>query len=109
MKTVSVVLCTYNGEKYIREQIDSILNQEYLPKEIIIQDDGSTDGTLSVIQEYAEKEPIIKIHKNNRGRGINSNFFDAMSKASGDYIAISDQDDIWAKEKLKWQVESIGD
>lgn len=109
MKTVSVVLCTYNGEKYIREQIDSILNQEYLPKEIIIQDDGSTDGTLSVIQEYAEKEPIIKILKNNRGRGINSNFFDAMSKASGDYIAISDQDDIWAKEKLKWQVESIGD
>ena len=62
-KTVSVVMCTYNGEKYLREQMDSILAQTYPIHEIIVCDDCSTDGTMNILQEYATKFPFIKIHE----------------------------------------------
>ena len=58
-KTVSVVMCTYNGEKYLREQMDSILAQTYPIHEIIVCDDCSTDGTMNILQEYATKFPIF--------------------------------------------------
>lgn len=107
-KTVSVVMCTYNGEKYLREQLDSIIAQTYPIYEIIIQDDGSTDGTTSIVKGYQQVYPYIKFYKNDREHGVNNNFFSAMLKASGDYLAISDQDDIWDKDKLKWQIDAIG-
>ena len=62
-KTVSVVMCTYNGEKYLREQMDSILAQTYPIHEIIVCDDCSTDGTMNILQEYATKFPFIKVHR----------------------------------------------
>lgn len=104
---VSVVLCTYNGEKYIREQIDSILYQTYPIHEIIIQDDCSTDNTFSILNEYQLKYSIIHVYRNPMNKGVNPNFFNAISKATGDYIAISDQDDIWENYKLELQIQSI--
>lgn len=109
MSTVSVVMCTYNGERYIREQLDSILQQTYPLHELIIQDDCSTDRTATIIQEYAERYPVIKFVRNKKNMGINPNFFSALSRATGDYIAISDQDDIWIPEKIAMQVEAISD
>jgi len=107
---VSVVLCTYNGEKYLSEQMESIVNQTYPIYEIVVQDDGSTDKTLAILKEYAERYPAVKIFKNTDHRfGLNSNFFSAMRKATGDLIAISDQDDIWELDKLACQVAAIGD
>lgn len=100
---------TYNGAKYLREQLDSILQQSYPPHEIIIQDDGSTDDTVSILEEYAKNYTQVKIFFNKGEHGINNNYFSAFCKASGDYIAISDQDDVWVKDKLKWQIEAIGD
>lgn len=99
MKTVSIVMCTYNGEQFLREQLDSILAQTYPIHELIIQDDCSTDHTADIVREYARQYPFIRFHANISNLGFNRNFQDALSKAEGDYIAIADQDDIWYEEK----------
>lgn len=105
---ISIVMCTYNGEKYIREQLDSLLRQTLLPSEIIIQDDCSTDNTCKIVMEYSLKHPFIKLFRNKQNKGINENFFSAIQKATCDYIAICDQDDIWEDYKLELQMKSIG-
>ncbi len=118
--TVSVVMCTYNGERYIREQLDSILAQTYPITEIIIQDNESTDGTMAILQEYAKAYPIIHVFSHPRFTNIaptddatrqivNDNFFSAIARATSDYIAISDQDDIWLHTKIEEQMSTIGD
>lgn len=82
-KTVSVIMGTYNGEKYIREQLDSILSQTYSIKEIIIQDDGSTDGTVRICEEYAEIYSNVLFSRNERNLGFNLNFKSAAQRATG--------------------------
>ena len=104
--TVSIVMCTYNGESFIREQLDSIMAQTYPVEEIIIQDDCSTDGTFEVVSEYASRYPHIRPIRNKTRKGVNGNFFDALGKASGDYIAIADQDDIWEPYKIERQMQA---
>ena len=101
LKRVSVVLCTYNGEKYIREQLESIVSQTYPIHELLIQDDCSTDATPLIIEEYKEKYPFIRFYRNKNNLGFNRNFWKAFEKVTGDYIAISDQDDIWVPNKVK--------
>lgn len=107
---ISVVMCTYNGARYIEEQLQSILQQTYPIGEIIIQDDGSSDNTVAIVGEYAKRHSVIRLFHNDSGQhGVNGNFFSAMARAKGDYIAISDQDDIWEPDKLRLQAEAIGD
>lgn len=108
MQTISVVMATYNGEKYIREQIDSILNQTYPVYELIIQDDCSTDNTVAIARDYAKLYPVIKVFENQRNMGLNQNFKTAAMRATGDFVAISDQDDVWYKDKLERQLAAIG-
>lgn len=108
-KKVSVVLCTYNGEKYLREQIDSILNQTYPIYELIVQDDCSIDNTLNILINYKEEDPRVKIYTNKKSLGYDANFLDAYCKATGDYIASSDQDDIWKINKIEILMNTIGD
>lgn len=105
---VSVVMCTYNGEQFLAEQIDSILKQTYPIHELIIQDDCSTDHTWDIIQQYATKEKIIKATRNPQNLGFNQNFKQAILKAESNLIAIADQDDIWYPEKIEKQVHQIG-
>lgn len=106
---VSVVVCTYNGQKYLREQLNSILRQTYSADEIIIQEDGYADNTWEIIQEYCENSSNIKAFHNEEGHGINNNFFSAFKRIkAGNLIAVSDQDDIWDSRKLEKQVNSIG-
>ena len=109
IQSVSIVMCTFNGQQYLAEQIDSLLKQTYPVHEIIIQDDGSTDGTMSLLQGYAAAHPVIKLFNNDGEHGVNNNFFSALRRASGDYIAICDQDDIWEPAKVEKQVAAIGD
>ena len=71
--TVAVVMCTYNGEKYLRQQLDSILAQTYPIQELIVQDDCSTDTTLTILHEYEAKAPFMKVLANNNNRGLNFN------------------------------------
>ncbi|HEY4935128.1 MAG TPA: glycosyltransferase family 2 protein [Puia sp.] len=101
--SVSITLCTYNGEKFIREQIESYLTQTVLPDEIIVCDDGSSDNTLAIIRKYAEANQGIQWHliQNEITLGTSRNFEKAISLSSGDFIFFSDQDDIWIKEKVE--------
>lgn len=107
-KSVSIVMCTYNGEQFIREQLDSIVNQTYPISELIIQDDCSTDGTVSILKEYEQRYPYIRLFVNEYQKGINENFFSAIDRAKNEYVAISDQDDIWELEKIEKQMNEIG-
>ena len=111
-KTISVVMCTYNGaSRHLREQLDSIFAQTLLPGEIVVQDDCSTDDTMEVLREYAERAPegvAVRIVQNTAQMGINANFFSAMRRAEGELIAVSDQDDIWMPTKLEEQRDAIG-
>lgn len=108
MKTVSVVMATFNGERYLREQMDSILGQTYPIHELIINDDCSTDGTVDIVRRYMEEHPFIRLYVNERNVGYNENFRRGAMHATGDLVALSDQDDIWFPQKLERQVEAIG-
>jgi glycosyltransferase involved in cell wall biosynthesis len=100
--TSSVALCTYNGETYIAEQLDSILSQTFAVSEIIICDDGSTDGTIKILSDYAERYPaIIKVYQNSENLGYIGNFEKAMSLCSGDIVLLCDQDDRWYENKTE--------
>ena len=94
-------MCTYNGAKYLREQLDSILNQTYPIYELIIQDDCSTDDTIRILNEYARRYHIVKVYVNESQKGVTMNFISAIQRAEGDFIAISDQDDIWELQKIE--------
>lgn len=94
---ISVCMATYNGEKYIREQIDSILEQLGEEDELIISDDGSTDNTIEIVRSYNDDR--IKIFLFN-GHCYTKNFENALNHAKGDYIFLSDQDDIWMPDKV---------
>ena len=108
--SVSVVMCTYNGEHFLREQMDSILAQDYPLHEIIVQDDRSTDDTWDILQTYAKAHPgLFKLFRNDEQLGFNRNFHTALMRATGQYVAISDQDDIWFPQKIRRQVEAIGE
>lgn len=98
---VSIALCTYNGAAFIKQQLDSITGQSYTNLEIIICDDASTDDTLRIIEEYQANEPRIRFFRNDRNIGYNKNFEKAFTLCTGEYIAISDQDDVWEKNKIE--------
>lgn len=104
---VSIAMCTYNGERFIKEQLDSILNQSYLNIELIITDDGSTDKTIEILEEYQKKDTRIKVHKNEKKLGFIKNFEKAISLTKGEYIALADQDDVWKKNKIERFLEEI--
>lgn len=107
-KTVAVVMCTYNGEKFLREQLDSILRQTYPISEIIVQDDCSTDSTVAILRSYAARDGRVRVIVNEHNLGFNRNFRSAVMKATADFVAISDQDDVWMPDKIERQVGAIG-
>ncbi|HEY9003857.1 MAG TPA: glycosyltransferase family 2 protein [Mucilaginibacter sp.] len=106
---VSIALCTYNGAKFIRKQLDSILHQTHKNLEIVVVDDCSTDDTYEIISDYSSKDDRIRCYKNEVNQGYNKNFEKAISLTTGNYIAISDQDDIWLPEKIASLLENIND
>ncbi len=95
---ISVCLASYNGEKYIKQQLISILSQLSENDEVIISDDNSTDGTEKIITELADER--IKFFKNNHKKGFTGNFENAIINAKGDKLFLSDQDDVWHDQKL---------
>lgn len=99
MVKVSVCMATYNGEKYIAEQLQSILDEIDENDEVIISDDYSTDTTIDIVSSF--KDSRIKVYYNKNAKGYTSNFENALSKASGDLIFLSDQDDVWLPGKYK--------
>lgn len=106
---VSIALCSYNGGKYIEEQIKSILNQSYTNLELIIVDDCSSDDTVEIVENLASADDRIKLFKNESNLGFVKNFEKAISLCNGDYIALCDQDDIWKINKIELFMISIED
>ena len=95
---ISVCIATYNGEKFIKEQLNSILIQLSEEDEVLISDDGSTDNTIAILESYNDSR--IKVYLNNFKNVVN-NFEFIISKSFGDFIFLSDQDDIWSNSKIK--------
>lgn len=106
-KLVSVAMTTYNGEKFLQEQLESILNQTYKNIELVICDDCSTDNTIEIIKKYSNKDFRIKYFINDQNLGYSKNFQKVISLCNGEYIALSDQDDIWNLDKIELCLKHI--
>jgi len=106
---VSIALCVYNGERFLKEQLETLVNQTYKNIEIIAVDDCSTDSSVQILETYKAKYPFINIHHNACNLGYVKNFEKAISLCKGEFIALSDQDDIWDHDKIKLQAEQIKD
>lgn len=99
--TVSIAMATYNGAAYLGEQLDSFAQQLRLPDELVVTDDGSIDGTIELVEAFAQRCPFpVRIHRNPKRLGYSSNFGRAVSLCTGDLISLSDQDDSWYPGKL---------
>ena len=99
---ISVAICTYNGEIFLSEQLESILEQTYPVHEIIVCDDCSSDNTLTLLQKFEASYPgLFKIYSNNENLGVIKNFERAVSLCTGDIIFFADQDDVWEINKTE--------
>lgn len=102
---ISVAMCTYNGARYLRDQLDSIATQTRPPDEIVICDDQSSDQTAEIVNGFASSAPFpVRLYINEQNLGSTKNFERAIGLSEGDIIALSDQDDVWLPEKLR-QIE----
>lgn len=108
MKAVQVLLSSYNGEKYIAQQIESICKQKGVQVDVLIRDDGSTDATCKIIGTYTKKYSNIRFYRGKHA-GVQKSFFDLMRRADrlADYYAFADQDDYWLQGKLKRAVDQL--
>lgn len=97
---VSVAMATYNGENYLKQQVDSILSQLGCEDELVISDDHSSDQTLSIIEKYKKEDHRVKLVMNEES-GVTSNFENAIKLTQNEIIFLSDQDDIWKPEKVE--------
>lgn len=102
---VSVALASYNGAKYIKEQIESILYMMNENDQLVVSDDGSSDGTIEIVKEYAKRDGRIVLVNNGALHGIQSNFNNALRYCEGKYIFYSDQDDVWINNKINKVVD----
>lgn len=104
---ISVAVATFNGEKYIRAQMDSILKNLSAEDEIIVSDDGSKDATLDILKEYQNGEIPVKVIAG-PGRGIKQNIAAALEECRGRYIFLADQDDVWTEHKVETVMRRLG-
>lgn len=107
---IDVVMATYNGASYIRQQIDSILAQECRSLRLIIRDDGSTDATVDILASYAREYPgIIQLLPPDKNLGVKMNFSRLLEHTSADYVFFSDQDDVWDNDKIAKSLEKMNE
>lgn len=99
--TIEIIVATYNGASYLKEQIESLLCQTVPVTSIMICDDGSVDETVQIIDEYAAKVNNISVRKNPRNLGYTMNFLCAVRRSKADYVMLCDQDDIWKEDKVE--------
>lgn len=107
MKKVDILLATYNGEQYLKEQLDSIIAQSYNEFRLLISDDASTDDTVKILKEYAEKDNRITVFFQKENSGVIKNFEFLLKKVENEYYMFSDQDDIWKEDKIEKSIKRI--
>lgn len=98
---VHIVLATYNGERFLREQMESVLAQTYENITVEVCDDGSTDGTEAIVREYEAQDERVKLHLNPHNLGYVKNFLEGVKRCTAPYVMLCDQDDIWQKDKVE--------
>ena len=106
-ENIDILLATYNGEKYIKEQIESILNQTYKNINLIISDDCSTDNTRKILTEYTQKDKRITVYFQNENQGYIKNFEFLLKQVKNPYYMLSDQDDVWLPEKVEKSIKTL--
>ena len=104
---VDILLAAYNGEKYIKCQLDSIINQTYKNIRILINDDASTDGTINILKEYEKKDKRIHVQYNEKNIGYVKNFESLLERVESNYFMLADQDDYWMPEKVEKSLNKI--
>lgn len=110
MTTISVAMATYNGARFLQEQLQSLSEQTLLPAELVVTDDGSTDETLAVLAAFAATAPFaVRVETNRERLGYRANFMKAAKLCTGDIIAFCDQDDVWLPSKLEKCMELLSD
>jgi len=99
---ISVVMATYNGESFLEEQLESLVDQTRMPDELVVCDDGSTDDTLEILQQFEKAAPFaVRVHQNESRLGYSKNFGRAIKLSEGEIIFPSDQDDVWFPSKIE--------
>ena len=98
---IDILMATYNGERYLKEQIESILNQTYSNIRLLICDDLSTDNTYNILKEYEKKDKRVKVTRNENNLGVTKNFEKLLSMVESKYYMFSDQDDVWNSDKVE--------
>jgi hypothetical protein len=107
-RVVEVLLATYNGQRFLREQIDSILRQSYPHVRILVRDDGSTDGTLGILTEYAGEFPErFRVVQGPPTGNAKWNFLRLLEASTAEYMAFADQDDVWTADKIELEMEAM--
>ena len=106
MKKVQILMSTYNGQTYLKKQIESILAQTYPNIELSIRDDGSKDRTVEILKEYEQRYENINVVLE-KNIGVTASFFSLIEKSNSDYIAFADQDDIWLPQKIEVAVQKL--
>ncbi|MDD3174726.1 MAG: glycosyltransferase, partial [Herbinix sp.] len=108
MSTVAIVMTTYNGEKYVGEQINSILASTYQDFELFICDDGSKDSTMSILRDYEKQNPTkVHVFQNETNQGVTINFLKTLCRTTMDYMMFCDQDDVWKSNKIAITLKRI--
>jgi glycosyltransferase involved in cell wall biosynthesis len=108
MTALSIALCTFNGERYLPQQLASILAQSPLPQELVVSDDGSSDGSVDIVIRALEGSPVsLVLLRNATPLGVSANFEQAIRATSGDLVALCDQDDVWHPERLAAMVAAF--
>lgn len=107
---ISVAMCTYNGARFLPEQLESIADQTIPVDELVVCDDGSKDNTIQVLKNFAEKSAIkVSIHRNEQNLGSTKNFEKCISLCEGDFIFLCDQDDVWRADKVEKHIQYYTD
>ena len=104
---IDILMATYNGEKYLKEQIESILNQTYKNIRLIISDDASKDSTPQILEEYRKKDSRIEIYLNKENRGVVKNIEFLLEKVEDEFYMLADQDDVWLPLKVEKSIETL--
>src|SRR6266481_8759069 len=100
---ISVAMCTYNGGRFLAEQLESIAVQTRLPDELVVCDDRSTDESVEIVRNFARHAPFpVQLEINEENLGSTKNFEKAISLCQGEIVALADQDDVWYRHKLDW-------
>lgn len=105
--TVDIVLATHNGERYISEQLTSILKQTHKKINIIVTDDGSTDDTIKIVKDYISRDDRVFLFEKKSNEGVIANFNNGLTQTTSNYIMFSDQDDVWDLSKVSLMLNEI--